>query len=110
MFLFQDYEPPLGIRQNAFVMRSEHAIVYECVKRKLKKVVVEGFKGTKNELAVLEYLLKHGRFLEEVHIKISKEKTRQGLSMEATYVKRVHNLLKLSIANQDLRIFLSRRA
>ncbi|CAI9089517.1 OLC1v1024104C1 [Oldenlandia corymbosa var. corymbosa] len=60
--VLSEYEPPFPFDEHPFLkgvttFNPYPAVVPYCVKKNLKKVVVEGFKGTESELPVLRYLL-----------------------------------------------------
>ncbi|KAL3508512.1 hypothetical protein ACH5RR_027913 [Cinchona calisaya] len=107
--IFPEYEAPFNIEQHAFLLRGPYQLIYTSVEKRLKSVVMRGFKGETNELVVLRYLLKYARNLESLHIHISKKTARDGSSLEATYIEKVQKIPKFDIASQKLRIFLHRK-
>lgn len=107
--LFQEYDPPFSIGQHTFLNTSTHWLIsYSCLKKKLKSIVVEGFKGQPNELVVLGYLLKFARHLDSLYLNISNETAPDGTSLEATYLKKAERLLHFEIASKGIKVFVSR--
>lgn len=105
----QEYDFRLNIRQHAFFLPRPYDMVFTCVSRTLRSVVVRGFKGEPNELVVLRYLLEYGRVLTLLRIHISKERAPDGTSLEETYVEKANALEKFEVASQEIRILLHRR-
>ncbi|CAI9089520.1 OLC1v1024107C1 [Oldenlandia corymbosa var. corymbosa] len=83
-----EYEPPpFRLDEHPFLkvvttFNPFPAVVPYCVKKNLKKVVVEGFKGTETELLVLRYLLKYGRVLASLEVNLSNERAPDGTNMK----------------------------
>lgn len=85
----------------------ELIIVYKCVRKSLKVVEINGFKGQLNEVAVINYLLSHGLVLDTLSIVLSKEKDPAGADMESSYRKNAEDLLKFNRASESLRILIN---
>ncbi|KAL5737711.1 hypothetical protein ACOSP7_030472 [Xanthoceras sorbifolium] len=69
--IFQDYEPPFKLDREEFW--TENLGVYRCIEASLKVVEVIGFKGSRNEVVFLKYLITLGCVLEELNLYLSKE-------------------------------------
>ncbi|KAL5802546.1 hypothetical protein ACOSQ4_030851 [Xanthoceras sorbifolium] len=69
--IFHDYVPPFKLDAEEFW--TKNLVVYKCIKSSLKVVEVIGFKGSRNELMFLQYLISLGRVLEELNIYLSDE-------------------------------------
>jgi hypothetical protein len=70
----------------------------------LTVVEVKGFKGTRNELRFLHYLLCYGCVLEHLYITISKEGEANGGNVDEVYLQRAQGLQKVQKASPNLQI------
>ncbi|XP_058220031.1 putative F-box protein At3g29830 [Rhododendron vialii] len=105
--IFQERGTDLAIDEHEFMSSFELIIVYECVRKSLKVVEINGFKGQLNELVVINYLLFHGLVLDTLSIVLSKEKDPDGADMESSYRKNAQDLLKFNRASASLRILIN---
>ncbi|KAJ8763654.1 hypothetical protein K2173_003126 [Erythroxylum novogranatense] len=95
--IFSDYEPPYDFNPRDFW--SKYLIVESCITRTLKVVEVKGFKGTRNELYVIAYMIQLGQVMEQLKIYIVNDG-----EITTEYIQRAQVLLQLRKASENLRI------
>ena len=96
---FQDYEPPYPFDPEKFWSRNFQ--VELSVTTTLRVVNVKGFKGTRNELYVLRYLLHFGRAMEELNLYVSNEGGDNGENREF-YMGRAQKVLAFYKASRNV--------
>jgi len=99
--LFQDYEPPYPFDPEELWSRNFQ--VEFCVIETLRVVNVKGFKGTRNELYVLRYLLHFGRAMQELNLYASNEGGDNGENREF-YMGRAQIVLGFYKASRNVSI------
>lgn len=77
-------------------------VIDQCLTETLRRVRVMGFKGTPNEMKVLEYLIQNGSVMQNFRVIISKEV--DGGESPDTYNLRAQDLLTVTRASPDLQI------
>ncbi|XP_061963922.1 F-box protein At3g62230-like [Populus nigra] len=99
--IFPDYEPPYPFDPEELWSRNFQ--VEFCVIETLRVVNVKGFKGTRNELYVLRYLLHFGRAMEELNLYASNEGGDNGENREF-YMGRAQIVLGFYKASRNVSI------
>ncbi|KAF5727970.1 putative F-box/LRR-repeat protein [Tripterygium wilfordii] len=99
--MFSDYEPPFVLRPRVFWKGSQ--VVFDCLANTLKVVEVQNFKGSENEINLLNYLIKLGKVLEGLKLCVSKEDNGAGENPEL-YRERALEVLQIRRASPTLRI------
>ncbi|XP_011009299.1 PREDICTED: F-box protein At3g62230 [Populus euphratica] len=99
--IFPDYEPPYPFDPEKLWSRNFQ--VEFCVSGTLRVVNVKGFKGTRNELYVLRYLLHFGRAMEELNLYASNEDGDNGENREF-YMGRAQIVLGFYKASRNVSI------
>ncbi|KAJ6297962.1 hypothetical protein OIU76_019143 [Salix suchowensis] len=94
-----DYEPPYPFDPEKFWSRNFQ--VELSVTTTLRVVNVKGFKGTRNELYVLRYLLHFGRAMEELNLYVSNEGGDNGENREF-YMGRAQKVLGFYKASRNV--------
>ncbi|KAJ6753597.1 F-BOX PROTEIN-LIKE [Salix purpurea] len=97
--VFPDYEPPYPFDPEKFWSRNFQ--VELGVTTTLRVVNVKGFKGTRNELYVLRYLLHFGRAMEELNLYVSNEGGDNGENREF-YMGRAQKVLGFYKASRNV--------
>ncbi|KAJ6314080.1 hypothetical protein OIU78_017691 [Salix suchowensis] len=97
--IFPDYEPPYPFDPEKFWSRNFQ--VELSVTTTLRVVNVKGFKGTRNELYVLRYLLHFGRAMEELNLYVSNEGGDNGENREF-YMGRAQKVLGFYKASRNV--------
>ncbi|KAF9666951.1 hypothetical protein SADUNF_Sadunf16G0282000 [Salix dunnii] len=97
--IFPDYEPPYPFDPEKFWSRNFQ--VELSVTTTLRVVNVKGFKGTRNELYVLRYLLNFGRAMEELNLYVSNEGGDNGENREF-YMGRAQQVLGFYKASRNV--------
>ena len=69
----QDYVVPVSDFSPDTFWSKEKPLATGCVKKALKIVEVKGFRGTRNELHVLEFLLEHGQALCKLTLRVDED-------------------------------------
>ncbi|XP_034903957.1 F-box protein At3g62230 [Populus alba] len=99
--IFPDYEPPYPFDPEEIWSRNFQ--VEFCVIETLRVVNVKGFKGTRNELYLLRYLLHFGRAMEELNLYASNEGGDNGENREF-YMGRAQIVLGFYKASRNVSI------
>ncbi|XP_009342602.2 F-box protein At3g62230-like [Pyrus x bretschneideri] len=89
-----EYEPPLGDKFESLWTRS--AIIFKCITQTLRKVEIKGFKGTRNEVYLMFYLVNHARVLEKLTVITSSEESNRGPEFFRSVADQVHGFRKAS--------------
>ncbi|GLU23605.1 hypothetical protein SLE2022_395980 [Rubroshorea leprosula] len=96
------YEP--RYRFNPGGCWTKNLILYKDTEIDVKEVEVKGFKGTNNELFVLQYLLVLARSMEQMNIYLSREVGEDGSNVETYRQRTVEGVMKFRRSSKTLRI------
>ncbi|BBH01949.1 F-box family protein [Prunus dulcis] len=72
-----DYEAPYN-PLDPHELWIRHPVVFSCVTQTLREVEIKGFKGTPNEIYVLNYLVTNGRVMKKLTVITSREMSNRG--------------------------------
>ncbi|KAM2048925.1 hypothetical protein ACFX1T_007398 [Malus domestica] len=99
---YDKYRLPQYEQRNPATVWTRDGAVDQCVTETLRRVRVTGFKGTPNEMTMLDYLIKNGRVMQNLRVIISRELDDGG--SPDTYDLRAQDLLTIRRASPDLQI------
>ncbi|KAJ0101296.1 hypothetical protein Patl1_04271 [Pistacia atlantica] len=99
--IFPDYVAPYEFNPQEFW--TKNLVIYRCIKESLKVVEVKGFKGTVNELYILQYLVRFGPILQQLNLYLSEEVDDNGGNREA-YLQRAQRVQQFKKASNYLLI------
>lgn len=78
--------------------------VPKCIHRSLEVINVKGFKGSVNELHVLQYVINCGPKLRKLNLFLSDEEDENGQNRES-YMARVRHITQFRTPSLNLRVF-----
>ncbi|KAG8637054.1 hypothetical protein MANES_15G074400v8 [Manihot esculenta] len=108
--IFPDYEPPFDLNPQEVWTNNLWAIPQcfdrslECIHRSLEVINVKGFKGSVNELHVLQYIINCGPMLRKLNLFLSDEEDENGQNRES-YMARVRHITQFRTPSLNLRVF-----
>ncbi|ONI13180.1 hypothetical protein PRUPE_4G208200 [Prunus persica] len=96
-----DYEAPYN-PLDPHELWIRHPVVFSCVTQTLREVEIKGFKGTPNEIYVLNYLVTNGRVMKKLTVITSREMSNRG--NPTVYRNIAKEALMIKSASQNLLI------